>query len=102
MSQRDFAAKLGTSSGYISGLESGKTMPGGDFLLRIHQEFGTDVTWLLTGITTAGVVPVPPRELKPDEAALLDNYRNSSKEGKDALKATSIALAKQTTNKRAG
>lgn len=31
--------------------------------------------------------------LKPDEAALLDNYRNSPKEARDALKATSAALA---------
>jgi transcriptional regulator with XRE-family HTH domain len=35
-------------------------------------------------------------DLAPDEAALLDNYRNSPPAGRDALKATSAALAKQS------
>lgn len=34
-------------------------------------------------------------ELKPDEAALLDNYRNSPEEGKRAIEATSAALSKR-------
>lgn len=42
--------------------------------------------------------------LKPDEAALLDNYRHASPEGKKAIKATSAALAQQGehVNKKAG
>lgn len=39
--------------------------------------------------------------LKPDEAALLDNYRNSSPEGKKAIKATSDALAKPEKGRKA-
>ena len=35
--------------------------------------------------------------LKPDEAALLDNYRHASPEGKKAIKATSDALAKPSS-----
>lgn len=35
--------------------------------------------------------------LKPDEAALLDNYRHASPEGRKAIKATSDALAKPTS-----
>ena len=35
--------------------------------------------------------------LKPDEAALLDNYRHASPEGKKAIKATSDALAQPSS-----
>lgn len=34
-------------------------------------------------------------DLPPDEAALLDNYRNSHEAGKDALRRTAIAFAQQ-------
>lgn len=49
LSQRDFGARLGTSSGRISEIESGKTTPGGEFLLRLYQEFGADITYVVTG-----------------------------------------------------
>ena len=39
--------------------------------------------------------------LKPDEAALLDNYRHASPEGKKAIKATSDALAKPGKGRKA-
>jgi len=100
LNQRDFATQLGTSSGGISQIESGKTMPGGDFLLRLHEKFGVDVTWLLTGqrllaehriplgALTAGIpasllsaapaaCPPPAPALSTDEAELLSDYRES-------------------------
>jgi transcriptional regulator with XRE-family HTH domain len=39
--------------------------------------------------------------LKPDEAALLDNYRHASPEGKKAIKATSDALAQPEKGRKA-
>lgn len=38
--------------------------------------------------------------LKPDEAALLDNYRNSLPEGKRAISTTSAAFAQQATTQK--
>lgn len=98
MAQRDFAARLGISNGGISQIESGKAMPGGDFLLRIHQEFGVDVTWLLTG-ATGGVVPSS-STLTRAEAALLDNYRHSPADGQEAITRTAFALAKSRGMKK--
>lgn len=62
---------------------------------------GADVLYILTG--QRGAVSLAPA-LAPDEAALLDNYRNSPPAGRDALKATSAALAQScsTTKRRAG
>lgn len=90
LNQRDFAARLGISNGGISQIESGKTVPGGDFLLRIHQEFGVDLTWLLTGVSGEGYSPLTPRQ-----SALLDNYDHLSESDKAALERTAFALAEQ-------
>jgi transcriptional regulator with XRE-family HTH domain len=98
LNQRDFAARIGSSSGRVSEIESGKNIPGGDLLLRLNQEFGTDLTWLLAGTRDGAVIPLGD-SLSPDEAALLDNYRNSPKEARDALKATSAALAQSKLTK---
>lgn len=97
---RDFAARVGTSAGRISEIESDKSIPGGDLLVRVYSEFGVDLTWLLTGATAAGEVPVRP--LAPDEVALLDNYRNSPEAGKTAIKTTSAAFAQSKVKKKAG
>lgn len=95
LNQRDFAARLGISSGGISQIESGKTMPGGDFLLKIHQEFGIDVTWLLTGLSIGGATPLPASipALTPDEGTLLDNYRRCGVQAKKNLIQTAALLS---------
>lgn len=90
LNQRDFAAKLGISNGGISQIESGKTVPGGDFLLRIHQEFGVDLTWLLTGVSSGEYSPLTRRQ-----SALLDNYDHLCESDKAALERTAFALAEQ-------
>lgn len=53
LSQREFADRLGTSSGRVSELEAGRAMPGGDFLVRLYREFNTDITWLLVDVHSA-------------------------------------------------
>ena len=91
---RDFAARLSTSAGRISEIESGKTMPGGDFLLRLHAEFGVDLNWLLSGAPADGSFSVAP-SLTPEESALLDNFRHSPPAAQKALKTTSDLLAQR-------
>lgn len=49
LSQQAFAARLDTSSGYISEIEQGKKMPGSEFLLSLWRVFGVDLNWFLTG-----------------------------------------------------
>jgi len=98
LNQRDFAKRLETSSGRISEIESGKSIPGCDFVQRVNQEFGTDVAWLLVGESVTGDIP---SDLSREEEALLDNFRHSSEEGKDAIKRTAFALAKQDLKTKA-
>lgn len=94
MNQPDFAAVAGTTKKSQITYEKG-VMPDAAYLAAIAA-VGADVLYIVTGQRSF----TPPPALKPDEAALLDNYRHSPKEAKDALKATSAALAKYCSDKR--
>lgn len=74
--------------------EKGERMPDAAYLAAIAAA-GADVLYILTG--QRAFVPPPP--LKPDEAALLDDYRHSPPEGKAAIRTTSAALAKPSSSK---
>lgn len=67
--------------------ESGERSPDANYLEAFAKQ-GADVGFILTGVRSAGV-------LSPDEAALLDNYRNSSSTNKTVLRKVGAALEKQ-------
>ncbi|MCC7438919.1 MAG: helix-turn-helix transcriptional regulator [Armatimonadetes bacterium] len=43
------AERIGTTNGYISQIESGKTLVSIPLLISLKQVFGVNVDWLLTG-----------------------------------------------------
>lgn len=49
MTQVEFASRIGISQNYLSAMEHGKVQIGAEILLRISQEFGKSIGWLLTG-----------------------------------------------------
>lgn len=73
LSQREFAARLGISNGGISQIENGKAMPGGDFLLKMHQELGVDINWLLTGVSSQPQHIKQPK-MSSDKQKLMDAF----------------------------
>jgi transcriptional regulator with XRE-family HTH domain len=87
--QTDFGAIAGVTKKTQMLYEAGGRSPDGVYLAAIAAA-GTDVLYILTG-QRAGGAPA----LKPDEAALLDNYRHSPKDQQDILKATSDAFAQR-------
>jgi transcriptional regulator with XRE-family HTH domain len=62
LSQQQLAERISSSSGYISEIESGKTMPGSNFLISLNREFGININWLLLGTEPDH----PPPKAKPD------------------------------------
>lgn len=93
-----FAARLGTSSGRISELETGVSAPSAEFLAHLHSTLSVDLNWLLTGKASEKAVALAaPAPLPRDEADLLTLYRASSAAGKNAIKATSLAVEKSPT-----
>ncbi|WZB74650.1 helix-turn-helix transcriptional regulator [Achromobacter insuavis] len=95
LNQQGFAARLGTSSGHISELETGKSVPGGKFLLSLKREFRIDIDWLLTGEGER-----PAALLSEDERILVEQFRHTSKAGRDALLQTGAVLAEGSKIKR--
>lgn len=49
MTQEEFARRIGVSQGHFSYIERGEKEMGAEILLRISQEFGKSIEWLLTG-----------------------------------------------------
>jgi transcriptional regulator with XRE-family HTH domain len=49
ISQKDFAAQLDVSPSFLSEIESGKTRPGYNFLLKLAAVFDVSPAWLLLG-----------------------------------------------------
>lgn len=99
-----FCRRVGSvSSGNMSNYINAKRMPTLETLMNIATTADVSLDWLATGRgpKAAGSYPAPqPSALAPDEAALLDNYRNSPDEGKDAIKRTAFALAKSQGMKK--
>jgi len=49
LTQKEFAAKIGVSQGYLSSMENGEVEVGAAILLRIAQQSGKSIEWLLIG-----------------------------------------------------
>lgn len=49
LTQKEFAARIGVSQGYLSLVENGDVEVGAAILLRIAQQYEKSLEWLLTG-----------------------------------------------------
>lgn len=81
LSQAAIARRLGVSSKAVEGWEAGASLPSGSSLLRIREEFGADINYLLTG-TVGGIAPT----LRPDEEELLANYRACNSDAREKIR----------------
>lgn len=88
LTQEKIMELVGVSKPTVISWEKGNSTLNANVLAILSQN-GFDVLYIITG-TRAG-----DPKLKPDEAALLDNYRNSSEEGRQAIQATSDLLSQQ-------
>ena len=50
LTQKEFAAGIGVSQSYLSSMENGTVEVGAAILLRIAQQSGKSIEWLLTGL----------------------------------------------------
>nr|VFK23917.1 MAG: Helix-turn-helix [Candidatus Kentron sp. LPFa] len=94
LSQSDFAKIGGVARGAQSNYERELRKPDLEYLTGL-MDAGVDIQYVLTGKRSAHE-----DSLKPEEEALLDNYRNSSEDSQRILRETSAALAQQPGKKR--
>lgn len=105
-SQTEFAEMVGSSKHTQINWEKGVGAPNA-VALSAWARYGLDVMYVVTGDRQVqqGALAVEEERAaylvtKPDEKALIDNYRNSSVEGQKAMRATGAALAEPKTKKR--
>lgn len=88
LSMADAARDIGEESSQgIRDVCSGRKRASAELVAKLAV-VGVDVLYILTG--THGAAPA----LKPDEAALLDNYRHCSGEVQQGIKAQAVAMSK--------
>lgn len=93
--QADFARQMGVVPKTMSRYENNETIPDGVFLLKLHELFGVDPTWLLFGEADARKKPATNDNAKPlpfDEARLLEMYRQSNEDTRRYLIGTVFML----------
>lgn len=87
----DFALAIGESPQRVKDVLRKKQKPPAEMLVNLQLKLGVDLNWLMTD--QGG----PPRmQLSVREAALLDNYRAAAEEGRRAIEATGLAIAKSS------
>ena len=87
MTQKELAGRLLTTSRTIISYENNESPPK-LLKLTLFHGLGADIGYILTG--QRSVI-----DLAPDEAALLDNYRNSTADNQAVLRKVGAALEKQ-------
>ena len=84
--QGEFAQRLGVNRKTIERWEAGERLPDGQSLLALMTVCGADVNYILTGQRAGGMsqsMSMGP-QLRPDQAALLDNYEHSDEVARQA------------------
>lgn len=87
LTQDQMAAACAVAKRTYCDYESGKSEPRSSFF-EAFAKAGGDVVFVITGQRTV-------TELAPDEAALLDNYRNTPPARRSTLQEVSAAFAEQ-------
>ncbi len=95
--QTDFAAMAGATKHSQINWEKGLSSPNG-MAFEVWAKAGLDVLYVITGQRSVAVVEnFQPQQstLTPRQAALLNNYDNTSEEGKRIIEAAAFAAAEQ-------
>lgn len=97
LTQPAFAEVAGTTKRTLIDWEKGVSSPTAVQLSALAG-IGVDVLFVLTGNRSSALLvsePSPSYAVNKEEAALLDNYRHSSPEGKAVIEAAGVAVAKR-------
>jgi transcriptional regulator with XRE-family HTH domain len=91
----EFAKSLDEPDHRVKNILRGAQRPPSDFLIKLHQDYGVDLHWLLMGEEGEGAANITAREQR-----LLANYRGATDEGRKAIEQTSQAVEKRPESAR--
>lgn len=89
LTQAEIASKCNVSREMWGKYERGVALAGSEVLFSL-AEINVDIGYLFSGVRS---IPVAELELTKEEQVLLDDYRESNEQGKEAIEKTASALA---------
>ncbi|QBP78163.1 XRE family transcriptional regulator [Herbaspirillum huttiense] len=92
INQNVFARALNTAPNHICQIERGRCIPGSKLLRLMREQFGIDITWLLSGQSAATTTSLLKREI----GALVEDYQRADANGKAFLVYTASFLVEGT------
>ncbi|BEV14111.1 helix-turn-helix domain-containing protein [Herbaspirillum sp. DW155] len=91
ISQNLFARALETAPNHICQIEHGRCVPGSKLLRGMREQFGIDITWLLSGQSTSTTTS----HFRKEVATLVADYRRANASGKALLSYTASFLVEE-------
>lgn len=88
MKQSEFAERLGVARNSINRWEAGERLPDGGSLQKMAEQFGADISYILTG-KKGGIAPLLP----PDEEQLLAHYRAAHSDARERIRQIAATAA---------
>lgn len=92
-SVKEFAEELEISQARITDVMREKQKMPEDLLLKLITKYNVNANWLVAGVGDMFIGTIPSSNLTASESALLDDYRESNEQGKEAIEKTASALA---------
>ncbi|ANF62140.1 hypothetical protein A6037_05140 [[Haemophilus] ducreyi] len=92
-SVKEFAESLDISQTRIADVMRGKQKVPEDLLLKLISQYHVNANWLIAGVGDMFIGNIPESVLTQQEQLLLDDYRESNEQGKEAIEKTASALA---------
>ena len=87
LTQKVFAETLSISPGYVSEIEKGKKIPGGEVLSSLKRIFQVDINWLLDGTGKMFLTENSNSALSEEHQLLINSYDAASEDARNfALK----------------
>ena len=96
LTQKQFAAELNTSQGYISDIEKGEKKVGAELLFNIVNTYSEDLNYILTGESTGkNIIKEPSIEYKVQR---LEKEKKVLEEENERLKNSMLEIAANLTS----
>lgn len=96
---KEFSEVSGVSYRSLQNYLSGEREPNVAGLLSLCTHMGVNINWLLTGEGEMFIGSGGGEYLTPSEQTLLEDYRESNEQGKEAIEKTASALASKEASK---
>lgn len=88
-----FSEELSVNKSRVNDVIRGKQKLPEDLMFTLILKYNVNANWLVAGVGDVFIGNIPTNALSTEETALLEDYRESNEQGKEAIEKTAKALA---------